>query len=100
MADEGSQRRAGADPRTRLLAAHRVAAVALTALVAAGIVLRLDRADLWTPFSYSSDALVHAAWAKALVEHGTIHTNPSLGAPFGQVYYDFPLFESVNFALQ
>ena len=80
--------------------ALRIASVAAAGLVAACVVLRFDLADPWILFSYSSDALIHAAWAKAILEQGWIHTNRALGAPFGQAYYDFPLFESVNLLLQ
>jgi phosphoglycerol transferase len=77
-----------------------VATVATVALAAACVVLRVDRADPTVPFDYASDALLHAAWAKTLVEQPWIHRNPALAAPFGQAYYDFPLFETVNFLVQ
>jgi hypothetical protein len=82
------------------LEALRGAAVAMVGLLAACVVLRLDRADLWTPFAYSSDALLQGAWAKALLEQPWIHRNPALAAPFVQQYYDFPLFKSVNLILE
>jgi hypothetical protein len=80
--------------------ALRVAGVALVGLLAACVVLRLDRADLWIPFAYSSDALLQGAWAKTLLEHPWIHRNPTLAAPFVQQYYDFPLFKSANLVLE
>src|SRR4029079_11725834 len=75
-------------------------AVAMVGLLVACAVLRLDRADLWIPFAYSSDALLQGAWAKALLEQPWIHRNPALAAPFVQQYYDFPLFKSANLILE
>jgi hypothetical protein len=69
--------------RTRL-DALRAAAVAMLGLLAACVVLRLDRANLWIPFAYSNDALLQGAWAKALLEQPWIHRNPALAAPFEQ----------------
>jgi len=80
--------------------ALRAAGVALIGLLAACAVLRLDRADLWTPFAYSSDALLQATWAKTLIEQPWVHRNPALAAPFVQQYYDFPLFKAANLILE
>jgi phosphoglycerol transferase len=82
------------------LEALRAAAVAMVGLLAACVVLRLDRADLWIPFSYSSDALLQATWAKTLLEQPWVHRNPALAAPFVQQYYDFPLFKAANLILE
>jgi len=56
----------------------------MAGLLVACVVLRLDRADLWTPISYTSDALIQGAWAKTLIEQPWIQRNPALAAPFGQ----------------
>ena len=83
------------------ITAVRSAGVGLVALGAACAILRWDRGDLGVPFArFGGDLLIQAMWAKTIIEQGWIHWNPALGAPFGQEYYDFPLFESTNFLLQ
>ena len=67
------------------------AAVVGSAIAAAVIFLQLWRADLRVPFAYSWDANFHAMVVKGVLEHGWHNENPSLGAPFGQELYDFPL---------
>ena len=83
------------------LAVVRSAVVALVALGLACAIQRFDRGDLDILFAHpTGDVLIQATWAKTIIEQGWIHRNPALGAPFGQEYYDFPLFEAINFLLE
>lgn len=65
--------------------------VGLVAAVAALVVFRGEVASIRTPFDYDGDGLIHGAWIKNIIEHGWVNRNPSLGAPFGQQYFDYPL---------
>ncbi len=96
-------------PRARALAALRaidrrevglwVAAAALTSIVLVPV-LRLWRADLSVPFDYGLDAKFGLMVVKAITDHGWYQPNSSVGAPYGQQLYDFPLGpDHVNFAL-
>ena len=73
----------------------RVVAEALVVAVAAVVVavplLELWRVDWDVPFSYDGgDANFIAMLTKTIEDHGWYQRNPDLGAPFGQVLYDFP----------
>lgn len=62
--------------------------------------LQLWKGDLRVPFSYDSDALSNEMLVKGVIENGWYQKNPSLGAPFGQVLYDYPLgADNLNFGL-
>jgi hypothetical protein len=67
-------------------------AVALIALVAAGWVLKLWRADLATPFRYNplDDTKFYLMLIRSVIRHGWFEAGSSLGAPFGQQLADFP----------
>ena len=59
-------------------------------LVLTAWVLKLWRANLHAPFgSASGDGATPLALMKDIIDHGWFATNPDLGAPFGQVNYDF-----------
>jgi hypothetical protein len=64
---------------------------AVVTSVGAAIVLRLWNADLGVPFRGGGDALFFQMLVKDALEHGWILTNPSLGTPFGQELYDYPV---------
>jgi hypothetical protein len=67
-----------------------IAAMALSLLVAV-VTWRLWRANLRIPiFSVQGDAAWTVATVKGIVEHGWYESNHTLGAPFGQLNYDFP----------
>jgi phosphoglycerol transferase len=66
-----------------------VVAAALS-LIAAVVVFKVWRADLRVPFDYGGDALLMAVGVKSMLDHGWIFENPSLGAPLGMQFYDFP----------
>lgn len=55
------------------------------------IVLRLWEADLSIPFAYSGDALDVCARFKGLIDNGWPTSNYFTGAPFGALWYDFPI---------
>jgi phosphoglycerol transferase len=52
---------------------------------------------LSTPTTYFGDGLYYAGITKSIIEHGWYFTNPRLGAPLGQVNYDYPLgYDNLN----
>lgn len=68
--------------------------------LAAVLGLELWRADLSVPLLYEgSDGMTNLALVKGLAEHGWFLVNPSLGAPFGQQLYDFPVFSTESLHL-
>ncbi|MBO9577363.1 MAG: hypothetical protein J7480_01160 [Microbacteriaceae bacterium] len=72
-------------------------AVTALSLLLAVLALELWRADLFIPFNYTGDALAVAAHFKTTFETGWYESQPLLGAPFGQVYHDFPTSDNANF---
>jgi hypothetical protein len=90
--------------RASILLSRRVAASDVTLTVAtaaaagllAALVLELWHADLGVPFAYSGDGNLYATFVKGILDHGWHYTNPSLGAPFGQHLYDFPIVSGEN----
>src|ERR1700721_244340 len=78
--------------QTRTEALWAIAAMALS-LVVAVVTWRLWRANLHIPiFSVQGDAAWTVASVKGIMQHGWYESNPSLGAPFGQLNYDFPAY--------
>jgi len=75
-----------------------VAAAGLSVLFLARI-LKIWHADLSVPFDMSSDALFGQMWVKGIRDHSWYLFNPSLGAPSGLDMRDFPLADSLHFAL-
>ena len=74
--------------------------VGLMAMLAYAVSARLWRGDLGVPFTYTNDAEAMMMIAKGIIDHGWIQSNPSLGAPNGQVWFDYPLGgDNLNFAL-
>jgi phosphoglycerol transferase len=62
-------------------------------LIAAVFVLELWNANLRVPiFSVNGDGNLTLASIKGVIEHGWYETNSNLGAPFGQVNHDFPVY--------
>lgn len=61
-------------------------------------VLRLWRADLAVPFSYSADTLLAQMWIKGMAEHGWYLNNPSVGLPGGLRMEDYPMADNLHFA--
>jgi phosphoglycerol transferase len=52
---------------------------------------------LSTPNTYFGDGLYYAGITKSIIEHGWYFTNTRLGAPLGQVNYDYPLgYDNLN----
>jgi hypothetical protein len=81
------QRPAG--PARRIIADLAV----LNLVVAVVLVVRfeLTPGTIRVPFRYGGDSLFSARMAKAIIETGWVQQTDRLGAPFGQVLYDFPL---------
>ena len=74
--------------------------VGVGAILAYALSARLWRADLAVPFRYENDAEGTLMLVKSIIDHGWVQSNPSLGAPNGQFFYDFPLGgDNLNFAL-
>jgi hypothetical protein len=70
-----------------------VAGAMALSLIIAVIVLKLWYADLSVPiFRNYSDGTLTLASMKGVIEHGWYETNPTLGAPFGQVNHDYPIY--------
>jgi phosphoglycerol transferase len=78
-------------------------AIYLTAIVIClwilGMMLKLHRADLGTPFLYEGDGLFYSMVIKAIIKNGWYLTNDALGAPHGQEMYDFPQPDNFNYLL-
>jgi phosphoglycerol transferase len=65
----------------------------LVILVTAALLIPLTgiaTRDLGVPFTYRSDAVFYGVVTKSLIDHGSALRNPSMGAPFGQQFYDQP----------
>jgi hypothetical protein len=62
------------------------------------VAMRLWDVSLRIPLDYDGDGLISLEWVKTLVQTGWVNSTSRLGAPFGQVYYDFPLGgDNLNF---
>src|SRR4051794_10328794 len=88
---------------TRPMARHALraelawgAGTIVLSLILAAIALHLWDANLRIPFSYSSDANQNQLIVKGVLDHGWYQHNPSLGFPFGQTLYDFPVVSGDN----
>jgi phosphoglycerol transferase len=71
-------------------------------LVGAYVALEMWSVSLSTPLRYAQvdDTKFYFGLVKGILEHGWYQHNPSLGAPFGQVLYDFPQgADNLNFLL-
>ncbi len=89
--------------RLRALAANDAVA---TSVVAVGITLLATwfALDLWVmrwdvPLVYMGDALPIGAHIKTVLETGWYESQSALGAPFGQVYHDYPIADNLHFAV-
>lgn len=75
---------------------HFMFALATVAVLAAG--LRLESADLRTPFAHHGDTLLILPLVKATVERGSHWRNERFGAPGVQELHDFPVVDHLHFA--
>jgi len=73
-----------------------LAVVALTTALAF-VALEAWTADWQVPFTYWGDSLAVAAHFKTALETGWYESQPLLGAPWGQIYHDFPTSDNGNF---
>ena len=69
-------------------------AVVFASIAAMVLTLSLWNADLTVPFVYQGDGQFYQMSIKGILEHGWWFSNPSLGAPFGQQLYYFPLSDT------
>ena len=76
-------------PGRRLLA--ELGVVTLITTIVTAVVFRHQLRTPRRPFDYDGDGLIHGAWIDNMIRTGWINENPRLGAPFGQLYYDYPL---------
>ncbi|HVC97070.1 MAG TPA: hypothetical protein VND64_25550 [Pirellulales bacterium] len=96
----------GPSPGANGVARRRVASIVGVYVAAAGLsvlflarILNLWQADLSVPFDIGSDSLFGQMWVKGIRDHGWYLRNPSLSAPSGLDMRDFPLADSLHFAL-
>lgn len=61
----------------------------MCALLLAGALLRVWRADLDVPFTYEAEVQYYVMLAKTMEDHGGFLENPNLGAPFGLDLHDY-----------
>lgn len=73
--------------------------VALLGLALGVFGMQVWKADLHVPFSYATDGILTGATVKAMIEHGWVVSNPSIGAPGGWNSADFPVTETLDFAI-
>lgn len=72
------------------------------AILSSGIALwafGLFSADWRIPIDYRGDAFAVAAHFKTVLETGWYEFQPALGAPFGQVYFDYPISDNLHFVV-
>ncbi|MBV8779913.1 MAG: hypothetical protein JO353_00815 [Phycisphaerae bacterium] len=78
---------------------------ALTAILSAAIAfvaLHLWQADLRVPFNYApggQDSFINMMWVKGTLQNGWYLHNSFLGAPGELNQLDFPMFDSLHFAI-
>jgi hypothetical protein len=83
--------------RTLAVEAGLYVATGFLALVGAAIVLRIWDAHLHTPFGVpTGDSAVSLMVIKMIVSHGSVFSDPHLGAPHGLELYDFPFFADLG----
>ena len=58
--------------------------------------LALYKANLHVPWNYAGDSLPTGAHFKTVIEEGWYEHQPDLGAPFGQIYNDFPTADNLH----
>jgi phosphoglycerol transferase len=83
----------------RLRAVAAYACAAISAAVAAVLLLRLWDADLHVPFDHRGDALFFGMLVKSIGDNGWYLTNPYAGAPGVLAMHDFPLADAFHLAL-
>lgn len=75
------------------------AGVAVVTTLVARWVLGVSFAALGVPFAYSIDAVYSQAVTKGMIENLWWWSNPSVGAPAGQVLLDFPNSDGIHLLL-
>ena len=78
------------DVQTSIVAA--VLATVIAVLTLGMIGMRWD-----VPLTYSGDGLAVAAHFKTILSTGWYEYQPALGAPYGQVYHDYPTADNLHF---
>ncbi|MGA2933643.1 MAG: hypothetical protein ABSD81_00625 [Methanomicrobiales archaeon] len=74
------------------------AATAITILVLTWV-FKLWTADITIPWGYQGDGLLASMLVKGVVDNGWIWQNPFLGMPGGQLLYDYPFLNSLDFLI-
>lgn len=62
-------------------------------------ILGVSLPNLDVPFAYSNDAVFGQALVKGMIEHGWVYSNPSVGAPAGQLMLDYPNSDSAHWLI-
>ncbi|MBE7191635.1 MAG: GtrA family protein [Gordonia polyisoprenivorans] len=73
------------------------AATAVASSIATVKALRLWVPDWSVPFYYGTDAVLSQAGFKTVVETGWYEEQPLLGAPHGQVFYDWKISDNLGY---
>lgn len=73
--------------------------VGLAATVAVTFALKLWRMTWSIPLSYRADSIISAANIDAVLKTGWYEHQPQLGAPFGQIFYDFPMADNLHLVI-
>jgi phosphoglycerol transferase len=74
-------------------------AEAVLASVVTVFMLRLWGATWTVPFFYTGDAVSSGAHVKTTLERGWYEYQPELGAPYGQMFHDFPFSDNLHLLL-
>jgi phosphoglycerol transferase len=61
--------------------------------------LQLRHLHWHVPLCYQGDGILCQMWIKGILVRGWYLENPDLGAPLGQQMYDFPLADTLHFAI-
>lgn len=80
----------GTAPVGRRRLALESTGVTVFAWLWAAVLLRLPSMHMRLPWDTRSDATLISMMVKNVWQEGTYHTQPRLGAPYGQQMYDFP----------
>jgi len=72
---------------------------ALVATIAALVSLDMIGMRWEVPLVYSGDAIAAAAHFKTVMDTGWYEHQPALGAPYGQVYFDYPTADNLHFVV-
>jgi hypothetical protein len=82
-------------PNPQSLRISEYAAAAALSLLILITFMKLWQADLRVPFCYAADGFLHASFVKSMIDNGWYWKNEFVGAPDGQLLYDFPAVDNL-----